>query len=430
MFPIYSSGDPRVGPLLDRRVTQDARLQRLVRRIVNAVRSHGDAALTKYAREFDDWSGPLEVPARALRTAAAAVPKDVRAALATCARNIETVARRQVPRPSTVRVAPGLTVEQRVVPLDRVGCYVPGGRYPLPSSLLMTAIPARVAGVGEVIAVCPKPDAVVMAAAVEAGVDRLFRIGGAQAIAALAYGTPTVPRVDKIVGPGNRFVAAAKSMVECPTDMEAGPSELVWLTDDAPPEWVAWDLIAQAEHDPDARVLLVTTKKRVAMAVREAILQHTPSEGPARLALERNGAAIVARSATEAFDLVDRVAPEHLATDMSARRTPHTSKAARTRGFEDDGRWPTAGTVFVGPFAVPASGDYATGSNHVLPTAGVARFRGGLSAADFVRTVSVQRVSRVGLAAVATAAATMARVEGLIGHRASIEARLASKEAR
>jgi histidinol dehydrogenase len=301
-------------------------------------------------------------------------------------------------------------IEHVVTPLARVGCYVPGGRHPLPSSLLMTAVPAQVAGVREIIATCPGVDAVVAAAALEAGVTRLFRAGGAHAIAALAYGTRRVPRVDKIVGPGNRYVAAAKALVapDCPIDFEAGPTELVWVTDGARPEWVAWDLIAQAEHDPDARAFLVTTSRREAAAVRDAVARLVPAGGAAAMALARNGAALVAGSRREALDLVNRIAPEHLATDdewLVAQR-------------------PIAGTVFVGAYAPTAAGDYATGSNHVLPTAGAARFRGGLSAADFVRVVAVQRLTRSGLRGIAGAAIAMARVEGLAAHAASIEARV------
>jgi histidinol dehydrogenase len=280
----------------------------------------------------------------------------------------------------------------------------------LPSSLLMTAIPARVAGVGEVIAACPSPDAVVMAAAIEAGVTRLFRIGGAHAIAAMAYGTETVPAVDKIVGPGNRYVAAAKKLVadDCPIDFEAGPTELVWVSDHARPDWVALDLIAQAEHDPDARAFFVTTSRRMAEAVAAAVARLAPATGPARTALRRNSAVFVVPTLEEAMALVDTIAPEHLATDE-----------ARVVA-----RMPAAGTVFVGGFAAPAAGDYATGSNHVLPTAGAARFRGGLSAADFVRVVSVQRLSKPGVRNVGPAAIAMAGVEGLAGHAASIVARL------
>src|SRR5205814_458387 len=229
--------------------------------IVAGVRRRGDRALLEYARKFDDLREPLEVSKDEIEEGAARVPPKVRAALAAAARNIHKVARRQRPAEWKVTTRPGVTVEQRVTPLDRVGCYVPGGRYPLPSSLLMTVIPAKAAGVREVIVACPRPAPVVMAAARLAGVDRLFRMGGAHAIAALAYGTHSVPRVDKIVGPGNRFVAAAKSQVaaDCAIDFYAGPTEIVIVSDRGNPEWIAADLIAQAEHDPQARAILITS---------------------------------------------------------------------------------------------------------------------------------------------------------------------------
>ena len=230
------------------------------------VRRKGDRALLRYAKTLDRLNEPIEVSREEMRHAAAKVPAAVRAAIRTAARNIRTVARRQVPRSWSVRVTSGVSVEQRVVPLDRVGCYVPGGRYPLPSSLLMTAIPAVAAGVREVVAVCPRPEPVVMAAALEAGVSRLFRLGGAHAIAALAYGTESVPRVDKIVGPGNRWVASAKALVatDCGIDFYAGPSEILLVSSKGTPAWIAADLIAQAEHDPDARAVLITPSRRLA----------------------------------------------------------------------------------------------------------------------------------------------------------------------
>jgi histidinol dehydrogenase len=410
MLRVIAASTPDALELVARRVTRDPRLLRQVRTIVETVRREGDGALARYARRFDSLDGDIEIPLDDLRRLARTAPVDVRRAVDACARNIRRVARAQLPRAARVVSSPGVVVEHAVTPLARVGCYVPGGRHPLPSSLLMTAVPAQVAGVGEIIATCPRVDAVVAAAAIEAGVSRMFRIGGAHAIAALAYGTRRVPRVDKIVGPGNRYVAAGKAIVasDCPIDFEAGPTELVWATDGARPEWVAWDLIAQAEHDPDARAFLVTTSRREAKAVREAVNRLVPAGGVAAAALARNGAALIARSRREVLGLVNRIAPEHLATDdewLVAQR-------------------PRAGTVFVGSYAPTAAGDYATGSNHVLPTSGAARFRGGLNAADFVRVVTVQRLTRNGLRGIAAAATTMARVEGLAAHAASIEARL------
>jgi len=263
MFRIVEAGDTAaVKALLWPERDRDGETEQRVSQIVADVRTNGEPALLRYAREFDRLEGPIEISRKEMQAAAKTVPARVRNAIRIAAKNIRAVAKRQVPRGWKARIGAGLTVEQRIVPLDRVGCYVPGGRYPLPSTVLMTAIPATVAGVKDVIAVCPKPDAVVMAAALEAGVSRFFRIGGAQAIAALAYGTDSVPCVDKIVGPGNRYVAAAKAQIagDCGIDFYAGPTEIVIVATKGPAAWIAADLIAQAEHDPAARAILVTTK--------------------------------------------------------------------------------------------------------------------------------------------------------------------------
>jgi histidinol dehydrogenase len=345
-----------------------------------------------------------------MKRLAKSVAPAVRDAIRLAARNIRTVARKQVPNGWRVRTMPGVMVEQRVTPLDRAGCYVPGGRYPLPSSLLMTAIPARVAGVREVIAVCPRPDATVMLAALEAGVDRMFRIGGAHAVAAMAYGTSTIPRVDKIAGPGNAYVAEAKALVsrDCAIDFFAGPSEIVVVSSGGNPTWIAADLLAQAEHDPDARAILLTPSRRLAAAVAVEIDRQLPATGPAGLALARNGAIVVTRTLAEAVALSQRIAPEHVICD------DEKSAAQLTR----------AGTVFVGEYSAQALGDYTSGSNHVLPTSGAARSRGGLSAADFVRISTVQRVTRSGVRAIGPAAVALAEAEGLIGHAESVRMRL------
>ena len=399
-----------IAALLDRGSRRDAGLDRRVARIVARVRRDGDRALRAYARRFDRLTGPMEVPADEIRAAAREVPRDVREAIATAARHIRRVAARQVPGTWTIEPVRGVRIAQRVLPLDRVGCYVPAGRYPLPSSLLMTAIPARVAGVPDVVAVCPRPDATIMCAAREAGVSRLFRLGGAHAVAALAYGTATVPRVDKIVGPGNAYVAAAKALVsfDCAIDFHAGPSEIAIVSARGRPAWIAADLLAQAEHDPDARAVLFTPSRALAEAVARELHAQMPEAGPARHATARNGAIVLTRSMAEAIDLSQRMAPEHAVCDTAAiaRRLTH------------------AGTVFVGDYSAQASGDYATGSNHVLPTSGAARARGGLSAADFVRVSTVQQVTRAGLRRIAPAAISLARAEGLSAHAASIEIRI------
>jgi histidinol dehydrogenase len=408
---IIDASDARaVDRLLKRGQRQDRAFVRGVHRVVDRVRQGGDRALGRFAYRFDRVRGPLEVTGDQMRDGAARVAPDVRRAISQAARHIARVARRQLPRTSRIVVAPGVSVEQRVEPLERVGCYTPGGRFPLPSSLLMTAIPARVAGVREIIAVCPRPEPAVMAAALEAGVTRLFRVGGAHAIAALAYGTSTIPRVDKIVGPGNRWVAAAKAYVatDCAIDFYAGPTEIVVVAGGGRPAWIAADLIAQAEHDPDARAIFITWKRSLARQVADAVARRVAGRPVAETSLAANGAAIVTRTAEEAIAISNRIAPEHLVVDRE-------SIARQSL---------TAGAVFVGPYTAQAAGDYATGSNHVLPTSGASRFRGGLSAADFVRVMSVQRLTRDGLMRLAPTIVPLARVEGLEGHAESIEVRL------
>jgi histidinol dehydrogenase len=390
--------------------SEDRAFERRVAAIVGGVREKGDAALLRFARKFDDVRPPLEVSRSEMLAEAARVPSDVRQAIERSARSIARVAWKQMPKHLDIGVGPGIAVEQRVEPLARVGCYVPGGRFPLPSSLLMTAIPARVAGVPEVIAVCPRPEPAVMAAALEAGVTRLFRMGGAHAIAALAYGTESVPRVDKIVGPGNRYVAAAKALVskDCAIDFYAGPTEIVIVACQDHPDWYAADLVAQAEHDPDARSILITWTRRFAERVVASVQKLAKGRDIAGRSLAAHGAAIVTASPEEAMALANRLAPEHLVVDRESLLTGPV----------------TAGAVFVGPYTAQAAGDYATGSNHVLPTSGAARFRGGLSAADFVRVMAVQRLTRQGLRRIAPTIVSLARAEGLVAHAESIEVRL------
>src|ERR1051325_3649180 len=382
---VEASDRDAIRELLSPQRVRDEETDRRVGEIVADVRANGDAALLRYARTFDRLDGDVEVSRKEMMAAARTVPAAVRTAMRTAAKNIRGVAKRQVPRGWKTRVAAGVTVEQRIVPLDRVGCYVPGGRYPLPSSLLMTAIPAAAAGVREIVVTCPRPDAVVMAAALEAGASRLFRLGGAHAIAALAYGTESIPRVDKIVGPGNRFVASAKAIVaaDCGIDFYAGPTEILIVASRGPAGWIAADLIAQAEHDPDARAVLITPNRKLATQVAEAVEQQMPGDGPARESLARHGAVILTASAREAMDLANLNAPEHLVGDDE-------KLAKRVRN---------AGSVFVGPWSAQVAGDYAIGSNHVLPTAGAARVRGGLAAAALGRPIPVQGRGRAGGAA-------------------------------
>ena len=411
MFRILNASNrAAVNRLLARDARADRALERRVRTIVESVKKGGDRALLRYARQLDDLRGPIEVGEAEMREQAASVPADVLRAIGKAARHIARVAFKQIPEHWDIEVAPGVVVEQRVEPIARVGCYVPGGRFPLPSSLLMTAVPARVAGVREVIVVCPRPEPAVMAAALEAGVTRLFRVGGAHAIAALAYGTKTIPRVDKIVGPGNRYVAAAKALVshDCAIDFFAGPTEIVVVAGSGRGAWIAADLVAQAEHDPDVRSIFITWSRRLATQVAAEVKRQARGRTIASRSLAAHGAVIVTRDAAEAIALANRIAPEHLVV----------GDESLTRGTL------VAGAVFVGPYSAQAAGDYATGSNHVLPTAGAARFRGGLSAADFVRSMSVQRVTRDGLVRIAPAVVSLARAEGLDAHAESVEERL------
>ena len=414
MIRILKSHDTAaIDRLIAHDAARDPRIGRAAARIVAAVRESGDEAVIAYARRFDALVGDLEVSPDEMLAGAARVSRNVRRAIHVAISNVRRVSARQLPKPFTVTTSKGIVIEQRVTPLARVGCYVPAGRYPLLSSLIMTAVPAREAGVQQIIAVCPKPDAAVMAAAVDAGVTRMFRVGGAHGIAALAYGTASIPAVDRITGPGNAYVAAAKALVaaDCGIDFHAGPSEIAIVSDLGEPAWIAADLIAQAEHDPAARAVLITTSAKVAAGVARAVEQQLrgyPGNSPARPALAANGAIVMASTRDDAIAIVNRMAPEHAVCDddhVAAKLT-------------------TAGTIFVGPWSAQAAGDYATGSNHVLPTGGASRFRGGLSAADFVKITSVQRLSRDGLKRIAPTAIALARAEGLTAHAESIEIRL------
>jgi histidinol dehydrogenase len=406
---VASTNRAAIKSLLSPDRIRDRATESRAREIVSRVRRNGDVALKRYARELDGLAGPIEVRRDRWEAQARTLPADVRAAITRAARNIRSVAKKQVPKGWRHIVAPGITVEQRVTPLARAGCYVPAGRYPLPSSLLMTAIPARAAGVGEVIVCCPRPDAAVFAAAIEAGADRLFRIGGAHAIAAMAYGTRTVPRADKIVGPGNRWVSAAKSLIssDCGIDFYAGPTEILIVTASGSPAWIAADLLAQAEHDPDARAVLITTSRRLAERVAAEVSSRMPAAGPARQSIARHGGIIVCATMSEAIALANDAAAEHVVAgpESIARRINN------------------AGAVFVGDWTAQVAGDYAIGSNHVLPTAGAARFRGGLNAADFVKLISVQRVTKRGLKIIGRTVTILARAEGLEQHARSIEVR-------
>lgn len=402
--------------LLRRRATSLADAERVAARILAEIRRNGDRALVRYAMRFDrldlNKTG-FEVGREEIRAAYKQVPRGFVAALRVAARNIRAVAKRQLPRAWSTSTTAGVKVSQMVRPLERVACYVPGGRFPLPSTVLMSVIPAQVAGVKEIVITSPRPAPAVLVAADFLGVKRIFRLGGAQAIAAFAYGTRKIPRADKIVGPGNRFVAAAKKLVtgECGIDFVAGPSELVVVGSRGNPRWIAADLVAQAEHDPDAVAIFITASRRLAERVQQAAETIvTKLDLPvARASLVAQGAIIVTGDLTEAIALANRLAPEHLTLLDDASR------------FLD--RIQSAGSIFLGGNSPVAAGDYASGTNHILPTGGVARLRGGLSAADFVKVITTQRLSRSGLAGLRPAIVTLANTEGLRAHAHSVDVR-------
>jgi histidinol dehydrogenase len=403
--------------MLGARRTGDEVAEGVAGRIIADVRKRGDAALFAWTRRLDGASltpQTLRIAAGEIRGAGSRVPRELLVALKHAARNIRRVAEAQKPRSWSVAVEPGVRVSQRVTPLETIGCYVPGGRFSLVSTLLMTAVPARVAGVKRIVVACPKPNSALLAAAEIVGVDEILRIGGAQAIAAFAYGTRSVPRVDKIFGPGNRYVTAAKRLVsaDCAIDMLAGPTEVLVVAARGEARYIAADLIAQAEHDPDAVAVLLTTSRALASAVGDSVdeqLSALPPENLARRALAANGAILVAKNIATAVDFADRFAPEHLSIPGG--------EPAVVR------RLPAAGSVFVGPWSAQSVGDYASGTNHVLPTSGGARGRGGLSTWDFVRCTSVQQLTRAGLRSLAPVVSALADAEGLVAHRRDVEVR-------
>jgi len=381
-------------------------------RIVNAVRSGGDAALRRYATRLDRISphSPLRIASDDMAAACDSVPSEFKRALEAAARNIRAFAERQRPKEWDFTPARGLTVGQRVRPLDAVACYVPGGRYPLPSTLLMTVIPAQVAGVQRIVVASPNPAPEILATAAMLGITEFYRVGGAQAIAALAFGTKTILPVDKIVGPGNAYVTAAKKLVafDCAIDMLAGPTEIVVTSEDGKPEWIAADLVAQAEHDPDALAIFVTTKATLARTVVDEVKRRSRPNPTAREAIRRNGAEVVARTADEAHQITNRLAPEHLTVDS-----------------ENDLAWVrNAGSVFIGPYSAQPLGDYISGPNHTLPTSGLARVRGGLGVTDFLKVITVQEYQPDGLRRLGPATVSLAEAEGLHGHAEAIRARL------
>lgn len=403
--------------LLGARRRQDREAQRVAARIVEDVRRRGDAALFSWAQRLDrvELNGRnVFVPRAEMRAAAQRVSGEFLDAVDHAARNIRAVARKQLPREWTFDSERGVRIRQIVRPIDTIGCYIPGGRFSLVSTLLMTAIPAQVAGVKNIIVASPQPGDALLAVAERLGLPCVARIGGAQAIAALTCGTHSIPRVDKIFGPGNRFVTAAKFLVsaDCSIDLLAGPTEAIVLADRGNPKFIAADLLAQAEHDPAALALFVTTSVQLGRAVAAEIksqLAQLPKSNPAWRSIARNGAVILARNAQSSIEFVNRIAPEHL--------TMESGSAAMLDKIH------SAGSIFQGDWSAQTFGDYASGTNHVLPTSGLARARGGLSATDFVKCITVQEISRDGFRSLAPVARELARAEGLAAHSRSIEVR-------
>ena len=380
-----------------------------VQRIIDDVRARGDAAVREYSRQWDGIGerDSLLVPQSQLQAALKSASPKFRSSLKLAAANIRRFCQLQKPK-EWKKSFNGITLGQLVRPLDSVGCYIPGGRHPLVSTLLMTVIPAQVAGVKKIRVVSPRPSKEVLAAAAMLGIREFYQIGGAQAIAALAYGTKSIPRVDKIVGPGNVYVTAAKKLVsfDCAIDMLAGPTEVVVVSHNGKPAYIASDLVAQAEHDPDAVSIFITGSAKLAEAVSRSVDDLAQDNNLAKQSLENSGVILIAASRQEAMEWANQIAPEHINVTKS-----------------DVSRIQNAGSVFVGDFSPQAGGDYASGPNHVLPTAGVARFRGGLSVLDFVKIITVQELSQKGLRGIAPAVEFLAETEGLKAHAESIRVR-------
>ncbi len=407
--------------LAERGSTDLAEVEPVVRRIVNNVRRDGDRAVRRYSTRWDglgkskdkdkEKDEPPLVPEDELHQAWEQTDPELRVAIEQAAGNIRRYAEWQAASALNEwrrEIEPGVSVGQLVRPLESVGCYVPGGRYPLPSTVLMTVIPAQVAGVQQIRLASPRPAQATLAAAAFLGVHEFYRVGGAQAIAALAYGTESIPRVDKIVGPGNRYVTAAKKLVafDCAIDFLAGPTEAVVISADGDPACIASDLVAQAEHDPDALCIFITTSRGLAKKVKNEIQKRTRANPIAAQSLSRRGAILLVPSLKQAVEAATRIAPEHL-----------TLPAALAPAVQH------AGAVFLDEFTPQAAGDYVSGPNHVLPTGAMARVRGGLSVLDFVRVIGCQQVSRSGIERIAPAGITLATAEGLQGHAEAFRVR-------
>jgi histidinol dehydrogenase len=403
--------------LLKLRQTHDREAYRVASRIVSDVQRRGDRALEDWSKKLDgtDISGSgLWISKKEMTAAKRRVDREFLRAMEHAAKNVRRVAEQQLPRGWSLRVEDGVGIRQLVRPVDSIGCYIPGGRFALLSTLVMTAVPAQVAGVPRILAVCPRPNDALLAAADLLGITECARIGGSQAIAAMAYGTRKIAAVEKICGPGNRFVTAAKQIVsaDCAIDMPAGPTEAVVLTNTGNPRWIAADLLAQAEHAPDAGSYLVTSSGAFARKVEREVMDQLsalPKTNPAQSSIRRTGAILIARSLEHACEFVNRFAPEHLSLPAD--------------GETLIGKIRSAGTIFLGARNAQPFGDYASGSNHVLPTGGWARRRGGLSAADFVKCISVQKINAAGFRRLSNDVERLANAEGLLAHARAVEVR-------
>lgn len=390
-----------------------AKVEPVVRAILEDVQQRGDAAVTEYATRLDSLpeGAPLRVSPSEMEAAWNETAPSLRQAMQVAQGNIRAFAEAQMPEEWTLELAPGAKTGQIVRPLASVGCYVPGGRYPLPSTLLMTVTPAQVAGVERIVVCSPKPARETLAAAHLARVTEFYRVGGAQAVAALAFGTPAIGRVEKIVGPGNLYVTAAKLLVQnvCGIDMPAGPTEIGVMSESGDPAGIAADLVAQAEHDPEALAVLITPDADLARAVLMEAKLQAKTNPIARQSLAAQGAIFVTQSVTEARALTNRLAFEHLSVDSAA-----------------DLQWiSNAGSVFIGHFSPQSMGDYVSGPNHVLPTGRAGRVRAGLSVADYVKIITIQQYTRAGLKAFAPHTIALAEAEGLVGHAASVRVKSA-----
>jgi histidinol dehydrogenase len=400
---------------ITRKAVRLAEAEQTVAPILDAVRKRGDEAVLEYARKFDGLTGSdLTIRPAEWRAAELQVTQEFMAALDLAAKNIREYAELQLPKETWVRFPDGRRLGFVIRPLESMGAYVPAGRYPLPSTILMTVIPAQVAGVKTICVTSPRPSAEILMTAKFLGVENVFRVGGAQAIAALAFGTATIPRVDRIVGPGNIYVAAAKKLLagEVGIDFVAGPTEIVIIAEDADPRHLAADMLAQAEHDVEASAIVLTTSRKLAEEIAREVarqLETLPTAPVACESIRNNSAVILCPSVDAAVEASNRLAPEHLA-------------------IYDESLLPKiqhAGSVFLGAHSPEAAGDYASGPNHVLPTSGAARVRGGLSPVDFLKIISVQELTPEGLIKLAPAITTLARAEGLEAHARSVEVRLA-----